>query len=88
MPLSYLKRILTAKVYDVADESPLEPAAQLSVRLANRLLLLRLIASHLRLRGPIASHLLRLLRLLLRCPVPAHRLPKSPCRLRAGRELP
>jgi threonine dehydratase len=41
MHLSYLKRILTAKVYDVADESPLEPAALLSARLDNRLLLKR-----------------------------------------------
>jgi threonine dehydratase len=37
----YLKRILTARVYDVAIESPLEPAHQLSGRLANQVLLKR-----------------------------------------------
>lgn len=43
-PLSeadYLKKILTARVYDVADETPLEPARNLSVRLDNRVLLKR-----------------------------------------------
>lgn len=37
----YLKKILTARVYDVAEETPLEPAPLLSARLANRLLLKR-----------------------------------------------
>ena len=37
----YLKKILTARVYDVAIESPLEPARQLSQRLGNRVLLKR-----------------------------------------------
>ncbi len=37
----YLERILKAKVYDVALETPLEPAANLSARLNNRLLLKR-----------------------------------------------
>ena len=37
----YLERILKARVYDVAIESPLEPRAALSKRLGNRLLLKR-----------------------------------------------
>ncbi|HYM48867.1 MAG TPA: threonine ammonia-lyase, biosynthetic, partial [Burkholderiaceae bacterium] len=37
----YLRRILTARVYDVAIESPLEAAPGLSVRLGNRVLLKR-----------------------------------------------
>jgi threonine dehydratase len=37
----YLERILKARVYDVASESPLEPAPALSRRLGNRLLLKR-----------------------------------------------
>jgi len=37
----YLQRIITARVYDVARESPLEPAARLSVRLKNNVLLKR-----------------------------------------------
>jgi threonine dehydratase len=37
----YLERILKARVYDVAQESPLEPAAALSKRIGNRLLLKR-----------------------------------------------
>ncbi|MGB0560913.1 MAG: threonine ammonia-lyase, biosynthetic [Spirulinaceae cyanobacterium] len=41
MTIDYLKRILTARVYDVARESPLEIAANLSARLDNRLLLKR-----------------------------------------------
>jgi threonine dehydratase len=41
MPVDYLKRILTAKVYDVAVESPLERAQTLSARLGNRVLLKR-----------------------------------------------
>ena len=38
---SYLKRILTARVYDVAIESPLEAASSLSTRIANNVLLKR-----------------------------------------------
>ena len=38
---SYLKRILTARVYDVAIESPLEMAPNLSARIANQVLLKR-----------------------------------------------
>jgi threonine dehydratase len=38
---NYLERILTAQVYDVAVESPLELASNLSARLNNRLLLKR-----------------------------------------------
>jgi threonine dehydratase len=41
MQHDYLKRILTAKVYDVAQESPLEVAPNLSQRLNNTLLLKR-----------------------------------------------
>jgi threonine dehydratase len=41
MPLDYLEKILTARVYDVAQESPLELAPNLSRRLGNRLLLKR-----------------------------------------------
>ncbi|HIK54375.1 MAG TPA: threonine ammonia-lyase, biosynthetic [Synechococcales cyanobacterium M55_K2018_004] len=41
MPSDYLERILTARVYDVAQESPLELAPNLSRRLNNRLLLKR-----------------------------------------------
>lgn len=37
----YLKRILTARVYDVAVETPLEPARNLSRRLGNHVLLKR-----------------------------------------------
>ena len=37
----YLERILRARVYDVAEESPLEPAPLLSKRLGNHLLLKR-----------------------------------------------
>jgi len=39
--LEYLRRILTARVYDVAIESPLEEAPRLSERLGNRVLLKR-----------------------------------------------
>ncbi|MBI5659371.1 MAG: threonine ammonia-lyase, biosynthetic [Nitrosomonadales bacterium] len=38
---SYLKRILSARVYDVAIESPLEPAPNLSARTGNTILLKR-----------------------------------------------
>jgi len=41
MPIDYLQKILTAKVYDVAIESALELAPTLSRRLANRVLLKR-----------------------------------------------
>jgi threonine dehydratase len=37
----YLRRILTARVYDVAHETPLEPAKNLSRRLGNQVLLKR-----------------------------------------------
>jgi threonine dehydratase len=39
--IDYLERILNARVYDVAVETPLEPAANLSRRMHNRLLLKR-----------------------------------------------
>jgi len=41
MGTQYLKRILTARVYDVAEETPLESAPLLSERLGNTLLLKR-----------------------------------------------
>ncbi|AOB32914.1 threonine dehydratase [Bordetella sp. H567] len=41
MSTDYLKRILTSKVYDVAVESPLEPATLLSQRISNTVLLKR-----------------------------------------------
>ena len=41
MYCDYLERILTARVYDVAQETPLEYAPNLSARLNNRLLLKR-----------------------------------------------
>jgi len=41
MPVDYLQKILTAKVYDVAIESPLDLAPALSRRLGNRILLKR-----------------------------------------------
>ncbi|HUU72000.1 MAG TPA: threonine ammonia-lyase, biosynthetic [Burkholderiales bacterium] len=41
MKNDYLERILSARVYDVAVETPLEPAALLSARLNNTLLLKR-----------------------------------------------
>ena len=40
-PADYLKKILTARVYDVAVESALEPAKQLSRRVHNTVLLKR-----------------------------------------------
>ena len=40
-PAEYLKKILTARVYDVAQETALEPARNLSKRLHNRVLLKR-----------------------------------------------
>jgi threonine dehydratase len=40
-PADYLKKILTARVYDVAQETALEPAKNLSRRLHNRVLLKR-----------------------------------------------
>jgi len=41
MSTDYLKRILTSKVYDVAVESPLEPAPRLSERISNTVWLKR-----------------------------------------------
>ncbi|WGL15931.1 threonine ammonia-lyase, biosynthetic [Microbulbifer bruguierae] len=41
MPKSYIKRILDARIYDVATETPLDPMRQLSHRLGNRILLKR-----------------------------------------------
>ncbi len=41
MSRDYLERILRARVYDVAEQTPLEVAANLSARLDNRLLLKR-----------------------------------------------
>ena len=41
MPKSYIKRILDARVYDVAIESPIDEAPQLSARFGNRILLKR-----------------------------------------------
>ncbi|MGJ8687107.1 MAG: pyridoxal-phosphate dependent enzyme, partial [Spongiibacteraceae bacterium] len=41
MPQSYIKRILDARVYDVAIESPVDEAPLLSKRLANKVLLKR-----------------------------------------------
>lgn len=37
----YVKKILTSRVYDVAVETPLQPARQLSERLGNQVLLKR-----------------------------------------------
>lgn len=37
----YLRRILTARVYDVAEETPLEEAKRLSKRIGNKVLLKR-----------------------------------------------
>jgi threonine dehydratase len=39
--MSYIKRILDARIYDVAIETPLEPMRQLSHRFGNRILLKR-----------------------------------------------
>jgi threonine dehydratase len=41
MPTDYLEKILTARVYDVAEETPLEFAPNLSARLGNRIMLKR-----------------------------------------------
>ena len=41
MPIDYLEKILTARVYDVAQETPLERAPRLSNRLGNSLYLKR-----------------------------------------------
>jgi len=38
---TYAKKILTSRVYDVAIETPLQPARQLSARLGNQILLKR-----------------------------------------------
>src|SRR5690606_27370822 len=37
----YMKKILTSRVYDVAVETPLQPARQLTERLGNQILLKR-----------------------------------------------
>src|SRR5512138_1985868 len=41
MPIDYLRRILNARVYEVAQESPLEPTRNLSARLGNNVLVKR-----------------------------------------------
>jgi len=41
MPIDYLKSILTSRVYDVAEETPLEAARNLSARTGNQVLLKR-----------------------------------------------
>ncbi len=41
MPHTYIKRILNARVYDVAQETPLDPMRFLSARIHNRVLLKR-----------------------------------------------
>lgn len=41
MSTEYLKRILNARVYDVTEETPLDPAPALSARLRNQVLLKR-----------------------------------------------
>jgi threonine dehydratase len=41
MSTDYLKKILTARVYDVAEETPLELASSLSARMDNRIMLKR-----------------------------------------------
>mgnify|MGYP000149593697 CR=1 FL=1 len=41
MPQSYIKRILNARIYDLAVETPLEEASVLTERLGNRILLKR-----------------------------------------------
>ena len=41
MARDYLQKILTARVYDVAIETPLERAPNLSARIGNRVLLKR-----------------------------------------------
>ena len=51
--MDYLQKILTARVYDVAVESPLELARKLSERLGNRS------GSNARTRQPVFSFKLR-----------------------------
>ncbi|HCS26133.1 MAG TPA: threonine ammonia-lyase, biosynthetic, partial [Spongiibacteraceae bacterium] len=41
MPERYIKKILEAKVYDVAIETPIDEARLLSARIGNRVLLKR-----------------------------------------------
>lgn len=41
MPKSYVKRILDARIYDLAEETPIDEAPLLSARLGNRILLKR-----------------------------------------------
>lgn len=44
-PPDYLEKILNARVYDVAEETPLDPAPGLSGRIHNTLLLKRVRSS-------------------------------------------
>ena len=37
MSIDYLKKILTSRVYDIAEETPLELATTLSQRMGNRI---------------------------------------------------
>ncbi len=41
MPQSYIKRILNARIYDLAVETPLETAGLISARIKNKVLLKR-----------------------------------------------
>ena len=41
MPKKYLNMILNAPVYDVASETPLDPAPRLSQKLSNNILIKR-----------------------------------------------
>lgn len=41
MPTKYIEKILTARVYDIADETPLDHARMLSKRLGNRVMMKR-----------------------------------------------
>ena len=41
MSIEYLKRILNARVYEITDETPLDPAPALSARIGNQVWLKR-----------------------------------------------
>ena len=41
MSIEYLKRILNARVYEITDETPLDPAPALSARISNQVWLKR-----------------------------------------------
>src|SRR5690554_4877655 len=41
MPHSYIRRILDARIYDLAIETPLDPAPQISTRIDNKVLIKR-----------------------------------------------